>query len=335
MTLLTKLRRARIGIMKSESEKFSLFQKYVQLYSSSAADSDPGHWRPMRFAEDRVIMSAWVGRVRHDFMEVCYFVSSDYWKFKRNSGALSGVISLLAEAVVRTGYMEIRFVGAPGGEGSIDAGFEFEIPVRIRDASSELGVELTGSNIISHSEGIELFKRIEEFSGKAFEGFPTSLPFNWDPPIDPHPAKPTRDNFGLAIICDPRETAEITRNKKIADENPPGSLITDANTLKQGDVITGLSKEGYWDTAKVLTVDGIPAQAVHCAWYRSTSWRPTVSTLQDLGTAFRHSPLSPAAVQGWYKVTNTPVKRSELGGFKVFLQLTDPERYHRLLEIVK
>jgi len=99
---------------QSDRDRFGLWLRYVKIRSETDA-RNPRAWRPMRFAQQDWVLSAWVYRSTRQRYDISLFLTEDHTRFVRDSGTMAGLVFNLSEAYDKTGGMEIRFVGPPDG----------------------------------------------------------------------------------------------------------------------------------------------------------------------------------------------------------------------------
>lgn len=166
-----------------------------------------GGWIPRVMVEKDYILAATLSREAAGCLEIGLFVCEDHLNYKQGSAAMFGLIFTLARAYSQFGKMELRFVGPqqPNALPIFATGFEPVVPKSVRQVADMLGVTIAGKRLINDEEGKSLYRRIEEYCGHRFDGYPAGGLTRWDPPLETDRKKCCRDKMGLAVV--------VSRNK--------------------------------------------------------------------------------------------------------------------------
>ncbi len=148
----------------SGTNRFHLFSQY--------RETSVGDWTPLRYAtKEGWILGAWTWRKFRDHCEVGLFLCEDHQLYKRGSALNWSLRCILTQAFYQVGKMEIRFVGKPEGEATLESGFEPEVPKKIRDLATEYGIKLKHKERILNDEGRQIYLRLTGFDEELIQEF--------------------------------------------------------------------------------------------------------------------------------------------------------------------
>jgi hypothetical protein len=148
-----------------DRERLPLFFDYIRQYEAESSHQDKGRpWIPRRCTQQDWVLSVWVYRIFNAKFEIALFLAEDCLFFVKDGGVVAALMYCLSDAYFHTGKMELRFCGE-AKRPTLKTGYEPVVPHSIVRVARTFGVVIQeGSNVISDSQGRELYVKITGFS---------------------------------------------------------------------------------------------------------------------------------------------------------------------------